>query len=326
MRKYSSAIAAALLVSTATPAIAQNANSNVSELVVFGDSLVDAGNTNTIFPVAANPANGYFDGRFTNGYNYPDLLSIDLFGAPTVASLDGGTNFAYGGARITSTTFIIPDLQEQIALFQGFLANGGSVDDDALFILNFGGNDVFYAAQDGVPAGYASDSAYLSDAAAIYAQAVLTLEGLGASNFLVTGIPNPVPLGFEAENYLLAELAGLDLNDDTVLNFFSYQDFFARLANDPTQFGLPADLNFDTNCQAAGAVPDCSGYFSFDGTHPTAAVQRAAYLEIQRQFGFSAAVPEPSTWGLLLLGFFAVAAAMRRRRAAQIRSVQVSFG
>ena len=324
MGKLSSVFVTAALLSTAVPAIAQDANENVSALIVFGDSLVDAGNTNTIFPSAANPADGYFDGRFTNGYNYNDLLSIDLFGAPTVASLEGGTNFAFGGARITSTTLFIPDLQEQIALFQGFLASGGTVDDNALFILNFGGNDIFLAGQEGPPPGYASDSAYLSEAAAIYAEAVLTLENLGASNFLVTGIPNVVPLGFEAESYLLAEIAGLDLQDDTVLNFFSYQDFFARLSNDPTQFGLPADLNTTTSCQAANALPDCTGYFYFDNVHPTAAVQAAIYADIQRQFGFSAAVPEPATWGMLLIGFFGVAGAMRRRTC-RVRSVEVRY-
>lgn len=86
-------------------------------------------------------AQGYFQGRFTNGYDYTDLLSIDLFGTPTVASSLGGNNFAFGGARATTTSGV-PDLQEQLALFS---LSGKAVDPSGLYVLNFGGNDIFAA-------------------------------------------------------------------------------------------------------------------------------------------------------------------------------------
>ena len=309
-------------LTAAVPAAAQEDSSPVTTLTVFGDSLVDAGNTRTLFPSAANPALGYFEGRFTNGYDYTDLLSIDLFGTPTTASLQGGTNFAFGGARATMTS-ALPDLGEQLDLYRGFLANGGSVDPTGLYVLNIGGNDIFAAANDGAPAGYESDTAFLKDAASIYAQAVQTLADLGATNFLITGFPNAAPgqieFSQEANVYLMSELAALSLGENVTVNFFSYLDFFGRLRTDPTQFGLPADLNFTTNCRAANAVPNCSPYFSFDGVHPTAAVQRAVYDDIQRQFGFSAPVPEPSTWLMMIFGFALIGAQMRSSRRRTIR-------
>lgn len=320
------ALAASLAVTgLAAPAVAQSspqpAFSGITSLTVFGDSLVDAGNVNNVDPSRASAADGYFDGRFTNGYNYNDLVSIALFGTPTVASTEGGTNFAWGGARATTTSGV-PDLNEQLALYRAYLAGGNSVDADGLFILNFGGNDIFAALGAGAPAGYASDSAFLMEAARNYAGAVQALNDLGARNILVTGFPNAIgpalPFSQEAEIYLLSELAKLNLSADTTLVTYSYLDFFGRLAADPTRFGLPADLNLTTSCRAAQAQPDCAGYFSFDGTHPTAAVHRALYQDIQRRFGITAAVPEPSTWMMLILGFGFVGAAMRRQRRANV--------
>ena len=316
-------------VAVSSPALAQNAaaNSQVTSLTVFGDSLVDAGNVNTLNPAVASSANGYFRGRFTNGYDYTDLLSIELFGAPTVASLQGGTNFAFGGARATTTNPLVPDLNEQLGIYRGFLAAGGTVDPTGLYVLNFGGNDIFAASAPGAPAGFGSDTDFLMQAARNYAQAIGTLAALGANNFFITDFPNAtegqIEFSLEANVYLLNEISSLSLDEDVNVNLFSYLDFFGRLSADPTQFGLPADLSFDGNCQAAGAVPNCSQFFSFDGIHPTAAVQRAAYNDIQRQFGFSAPVPEPSTWAMMLLGFFGIGLMLRRKP--KVRNVTVAY-
>lgn len=299
----------------ATAATNAAASSTFTSITVFGDSLVDAGNiyafTGGSIPSASD---GYFQGRFTNGYNYPDLLSIDLFGEPTVASLAGGTNFAFGGARATNTSQV-PDLQEQLGMFMG---SGQAIDPTGLYILNFGGNDIFAALAPGAPAGFESDEAFLREAAAIYASGVQALAESGATNFLLTGFPVPGP-GLEysllAEGFLSSELAALNLAEGSNLDRFSYLEFFQRLVADPTSFGLPATLDFTTTCQAAGALPDCTGYFYFDSTHPTAAIQLAAYRDMDRQFGLTAqAVPEPMTWIMMLFGFGAVGMAMRSAR------------
>lgn len=316
-----SAVAAPLAAQTTPPK-----STAISSITVFGDSLVDAGNINALDPTRASAAQGYFDGRFTNGYNYTDYLSLALFGSPTGASLEGGTSFAYGGARAT-TTSAVPDLTEQLAQYRTFLATGKTVDSTGLFVLNFGGNDIFAALGTGAPAGFASDDAFLLNAAQNLAGAVQSLNDLGARNILVTGFPNATgaarPFSNTAEIFLLSELGKLNLASDTNLLTFSYLDFFDRLRSDPTQFGLPANLNLTTTCRAAGATPDCTGFFSFDGVHPTTAVQRAVFQDIQRQFGFSAAVPEPSTWMMLILGFAFVGGAMRRR--ARVASSTVSY-
>jgi outer membrane lipase/esterase len=289
-----------------------------TSLTVFGDSLVDAGNVFALTRGATPSATqGYFQGRFTNGYDYTDLLSLSLYGTPTVPSALGGTNFAFGGARAT-TTSQVPDLQEQLGLFS---ASGQAVSSSGLYVLNFGGNDVFATLAPGAPTGYASDAAFLQQAASIYVGGVRFLLDQGARNFLITGFPVAGP-GLEAsllgESFLTTELAALNAPAGTNIYRYSYLDFFQRLTADPTAFGLPANLNTSnvSNCQAARAFPDCTGFFYFDGTHPTAAIQRAAFNDMNRQFGLTSAnaVPEPATWAMMLLGFGAIGFAMRTTR------------
>lgn len=306
-------------IGTAVPAIAQDAS--FTSVTVFGDSLVDAGNVYLLTSGATPPASGgYFDGRFTNGYDYTDLLSIDLFGTPTTPSLAGGTNFAFGGARVTSTSQV-PDLQEQLALFG---ASGQAIDPTGLYVLNFGGNDIFAALQPGAPSGYATDEAYLMQAALLYAGGIQTLADLGVQNFLVTGFPVPVAYSGLADSFFLNDLSNLTLDAGTNVYFYSYLDFYQRLLADPTAFGLPAVLDLSTTCQAAAALPDCTGYLYFDGTHPTAAIQEAVYNDINRQFSLTGSVPEPATWAMMLIGFGAVGWSMRRNRYRQ--RTTVSYG
>ena len=96
MRNFVLAALSASLVAM-TPAGATN-------LYVLGDSLVDAGNVSVATGGAIpNPAQGYFQGRFTNGLNYVDYLNQRFSGGNTVPSLIGGRNFAFGGARAIGT-------------------------------------------------------------------------------------------------------------------------------------------------------------------------------------------------------------------------------
>lgn len=325
MRLMKLALGACLAAMTvASPAHAKRDTPAYTSLTVFGDSLVDAGNVNFISGGVFAPASrGYFQGRFTNGYDYTDWLSLALFGTPTVASLKGGTNFAYGGARATSTSGV-PDLSEQLVEFNARRAGGLAVDPNGLYVLNFGGNDVFAAANDGAtqaPLGYASDEAYLRDAAAVYADGVQALADLGVRNVLITGFPVATPgLGRDysllAEGFLSQELGGLTLADDFSLLRFSYLDFFDRVLANPGALGLREPLILPpATCIAANAqAGGCARYFSFDGVHPTAAIQGALFRDVNSQFNLTAGVPEPATWLFLIGGVGAVGGALRLRR------------
>lgn len=298
-------------------ALSVTSDGSYSGLYVFGDSLVDAGNI-SIFTGGARPNEslGYFDGRFTNGFNYPDLLSASLFGTVTTPSIAGGNNYAFGGARVVNHGDAVPDLQAQLNFYAA--AAGGAGDPDALYILNFGGNDIF-GLLSGATGGLTA-TAYADAVVSTYAGGVQFLDGLGARNILITGIPNATePVAYQLDARLQSALDSLVLGADTTLLRYSYLDFFARLQANPAALGLPP-LDTTTSCLQArtpGPGIDCTGIFSFDGTHPTAAVQAALARDINDQFGI---VPEPATWVMLIGGFGLVGAALRSRRREQGRA------
>lgn len=309
---------ATALTPLAGPALATPAPAfRPSQLVIFGDSLVDAGNiTAAVGSDAFNPvAAGYFPGRFTNGPDYTDIINQHLYGSLTTPSLLGGSNYAFGGARFVNHGDAVPDLAVQLGMH--FAATGGIADPKALYIINLGGNDVF-GLESGSIGGFPNNSAYVSALLDTAQAGVLALAGAGAGRILVTGIPNTTATGFGLEAQLQARLNSIEpLLGSTQLLRFSYQNFFVALANDPKAFGV-APFTQAGNCIGnrpviAGAI-DCTGYFSFDGIHPTAQVQRALSRQVAAAAGI--AVPEPASWALLIAGFGLVGAVQRRRRLA----------
>lgn len=303
----------------AAPAFADRDTTYYTSLTVFGDSLVDAGNLYIADGgTRPDPALGYFDHRFTNGYDYPDLLSLDLFGVPTTPSLAGGSNYAFGGARVIDTGDGIPDLAAQLAMFQ---ASGTGIDPNGLYMVNMGGNDVFAARGEFGPDAlgtYTDVDTYLQAAADQYVADVQALIDMGAKNVLMTDFPLfGEPLTDVANGYLATALQSLVVPDGTTFMFYSLSSFNERALLDPSSLGLP-QLTIANDCVDAGAQStNCAGYFSFDGVHATAQVQAAGYNELNQLFGLNAAqAPEPATWGLMVLGFGGIGFAMRRRRAA----------
>jgi outer membrane lipase/esterase len=305
----------AIATAFALPSLASAAS--FSTYFVFGDSLVDAGNVRIATGGATpNAALGYFQGRFTNGYDYTDLLSIATFGTPTVASLAGGNNFAWGGARVVANSDSIPDLGLQLGAYAARSLGVG--DPNALYVLNFGGNDVFALGR-GDTGGLTAEQ-YSAQVVIQYSDSVRYLNGLGAKNILITGIPNATdPIGIALEARLQVALDALtpQLTQGTSFYRYSFIDFFGRVATDPGSLGLPP-LRTDTTCLRArtpGPNIDCTGFFYFDDVHPTAAVQAAAARDINRQFAI-APLPEASTWAMMIIGFGMVGARVRCKRTA----------
>lgn len=310
----------ALALSVLTPVTAQAAG-----LQVFGDSFVDAGNANIATGGAVAPAQlGYFQGRFTNGPTFADIINYRLTGAPTVPFLAGGRNFAVGGARGAGDAVfdvpglppqVVPGLPNQRNLYLASYGLGGI--DDGPFLLSFGNNDV-NAIQSGDTYGLSADQ-YGDLYATNMATTVGGLLAAGAPRVFVFGVPNPLESeGLVLQGKLNAALAPLQTVYGSRLVQFDFFSFFGAMVADPEAFGLPADTDFDTPClderTAVNGRIDCTGYFSFDGTHPTAPVHFAIANAFSRQAGL--AVPEPATWAMMIAGFALAGAAMRRGRVA----------
>ncbi len=189
---------------------------------IFGGSLVDSGNALklanfygglpfTDLPEGAPyPWLGYFQGRFTNGYTFADLISNKtiglvskpvfpydfkdpIFGIPIdpFAGDPSGNNlnFAYGGAQIRQGAEVVPDFDDQTDAFRDAVDN--HADPNALYMVTIGGNDVrSLAPADGTAASVATAYATLQAAAQSMLTEFSEIMDVGARNFLITGVPD----------------------------------------------------------------------------------------------------------------------------------------
>ena len=156
---------------------------------VFGDSLSDNGNLaaalGTNFP---NPPS--FDNSFTNGKVAVQLLAESL-GLSANASLwltsptPAGTNYAVGGATSAASAIggsMNINLPSQVDAYSASVS--GHADPNALYVVMIGGNDVRNAALQGTGAGA------ITDGVDTEVTEISTLGEEGAKHFLVVNVPN----------------------------------------------------------------------------------------------------------------------------------------
>ncbi|MEO8999663.1 MAG: autotransporter domain-containing protein [Rhodanobacter sp.] len=182
-RQLAGAIAATLLFSSAAAA------TDFSKIIVFGDSLSDNGNLSQVLP----PAGLQPPLRFTTN---PGTVAIEnvahALGNTLSPSLNGGTDYAWGGAGVNNnspgTPGSVPTLTAQV---NGYLA-AGAVDPHALYSVWGGANDIFYHAT--LAGGGLETSAQAQGGIAAAAQQEIKLigqlQGAGVKNILVFNLPN----------------------------------------------------------------------------------------------------------------------------------------
>jgi phospholipase/lecithinase/hemolysin len=231
------------------------------QVVIFGDSLSDNGNT---FAQNGTPPPPYFEGRWTNGYNWVDYFpGVAHHFAPITAFLkNGGTNFATGDATSAS-------LSTQI---KTFLANF-TASPDSLYIIWIGAND------------FAAGISPAATVQNIY-DGIMQLLTAGARDIMILNIPDisltPVVIArggptvlaakqfVNAANNLLTVEVHLaasiyPVNADIV----DINSLFVELVTDPTAFGFKnvVQAAFDPN--TGTVVPYPNDFLFWDGFHPT---------------------------------------------------------
>jgi len=294
-------------------------------MVVFGDSLSDSGNaaiaigsdpTQVITGNTYVPSQPYASGTFSNGSVWASDVAAAL-GAPLQPSLAGGTNFAIGGATTggPSPTSLLAQASQYLTL------TGGVASLTALYVVEGGGNDA-RAALSAIASG-GDPAAIIAATAASFASNIGTivteLKTGGAGHVIVWDTPNiglspaitangPVAsfLGTSLATQMNLALATA-LAGDTGVSIFDIYGLGSAIAANPAAFGL---VNVTDACGAPSNACNPATAEYWDGIHPTV----TAHTLIADAFLSQAAVPEPSTWAMMLLGFVGLGFAFRQLR------------
>jgi phospholipase/lecithinase/hemolysin len=261
-----------------SPILSLHATTNppYDAIYVFGDSYCDVGNIYLATSGATPLSPPYYQGRFSNGPIWVEHVA-SAWGLPMTPSLAGGTDYAVGGAEVTTSLSepqgTIPSVPEQVVEY--LQAHGGRADPHALYILEGGGNDILNATG-GSPAVLG-----LKIAAGL-AGSELVLRQAGAKNFVIPDLLDVALLPAGQANVSFASAATIATNQslDKLLqleellqgiNIYRLAVFslFQSVVADATHFGFTnitqPCLNPVTN--AVCADPDHTLFW--DEEHPT---------------------------------------------------------
>lgn len=292
--------AAAALTLAAGMAVAGAASAQTyNRLVVFGDSLSDNGNLYAATGNTQPTSPPYFQGRFSNGPVFTELLGFNAGRFAAGAPVSGSINLAFGGA-VTGTAGLPLGMRSQLLAYTG---SGGTFGSNDLVSVLGGANNIF---QNLAAAGATSNPqgaiAPISLAAASDINFIVnSVATAGAGTVLVANLPKlsltPQFRGTPAAP--LADFAVTTFNGSLSTQLFAtaaarpgtniiLMDIFKigdTIAGNPERFGV---TNVTAPC--FNGVTVCSNpddYFYFDGVHPTAAGHRvlAALAEDYLYYG-----------------------------------------
>lgn len=278
-RVLAAASAFAITIAVAGAASAQE----YDRVVSFGDSLTDNGN---LFAATGgtNPPFPYWNGRFSNGPTFVELLGFSQAGVG--GPVTGSINYAYGGARTDLSAFP-PGLRSQLGMYVGA---GGTFDSDDLVTIWGGANNIFQglpsAAVNPDPFGYISATSIA--AAADIGLIVNQVAGAGAGTLLVPNLPNLAAtpqfaggpaqgLASHATNAFNVALFGqlqaqAAANPGANIIHMDVYKAFEVVRRAPGRFGFSNITAPCFNGVTVCANPD--DYVYWDGVHPTAAGHR----------------------------------------------------
>jgi outer membrane lipase/esterase len=289
------AIAAAMLL--AANAQAATDQPPVDNVVVFGDSLSDAGQ---FFSTSLNTYS-----KFTTN---PGDVAVQYvaagYGFNLQPSRVGGSDYAYGGAGVVTDDDgpdpAIPTLTQQV---DGYLSNGAKADPRSLYVVWGGANDIFYhSTQYGLNTFFgggfetaAQATANINAAATQELALISQLKQAGANYVVVFNLPDIgktpsaaadaalVPgiqtfLSNVSVSYNQTLNAGLAATGANILSVNTYALFNEVLAN-PAAFGfvnttVPActtSSSHDCNANTLVTPTAAQNYLFADGVHPTTA-------------------------------------------------------
>lgn len=263
----------------------------IHNIVIFGDSLSDNGNLYEMMDHKLPPSPPYFEGRFSNGLVWNELLAEGYFSNPK-AHLQ---NYAIGGAGVSED----PDDSELLTLSKEienyFAAHQNQASADSLYVIWIGGNN--YLAN---PPDADAEIQRVNDGIKI---GVERLVNHGAKNIVLINLPNlgSTPLATEFGAVDVFTYVSEQNNKQLNVTFESLQQIhpqvnwwymdmgqmFADVLQNAVDYGFSNTTGYcyDSVTKAiskntvldmvVGTKPQkgmsgCDGYLFFDLVHPTA--------------------------------------------------------
>lgn len=309
-----------------------------SQIFGFGDSLSDTGNTSSLtrnaialgvplpFPIPPSPP--YFNGRFSNGPIWIEQLASGLG-----LTYNPATNFAIGGATTgTNNTLLdnlipglplpgnplgLPGLQTQV---DNFVTASLQADPNALYVIWAGANDYF-----------GDDVTDPAIPVSNLANAVTSLNSVGARNFLVVNLPDlgqtPGSRGNENVSTLLDVLtighnAGLANTLNTLgrqpginITALNVNSLFRGALTNPGEFGLTNVTDACLNISAGTLCSNPDEFLFWDNIHPTTRVHSIIAQTALSTLRSTTSVPEPSAAvGMLALAGLGAVGVLKRQQ------------
>ncbi len=258
-----------------------------SDIFVFGDSLVDDGNFFEVsktetpdplppFPGPPYPNEPYFEGRFSNGYVWPELL-----GEKIGVEYKSDNNYAFGGAGTGRTHQAGPAFSGLLTQVDDFTNTVDSnADPNALYIISAGPNDQLNTPEE------------IETSIGNISEAITTLSEVGATNFFVTDLPDfgllPGSFGLpESEKESLSLLSDeynqalalsfQDIEQNSGVNIISFDinTLVREVVAAPEEYGF--SVVSEAGCLDLVTLDVCENpdeYFFWDFEHPSAASHR----------------------------------------------------
>lgn len=257
-----------------------------SELVILGDSLSDTGNHPAAIIGAPYP---YYRNRISNGPVAVDVLAqslgLDAAHSGYLFSNGSGDNYAVSGANAAGNE--AHDLSEQLSAM--LAVRPARLDDQALYLLMIGGNDIRDAS---VLGSYAQGVNAVNLAADSIRAAVQQLMVRGAKSILVSNAPDisvipetverakshaglinrAAQLSRDFNLRLKQQLNTLSLSRGIPVMRYDFYSQFNEIVNNPSRYGFSNadEACFEYSSYSFHAQCNFNKFVFFDSIHPTA--------------------------------------------------------
>lgn len=265
-------------------------------IVIFGDSLSDNGNLYEVMNHQLPQSPPYYEGRFSNGPVWIELLAASYFPENSKAHL---ANYAYGGAGVTDTENDEAYFTLRKEINSYLLTHDDKASEDTLYIVWIGANNYL-----GMPS---EAEKTLQTVNSGINKGLKRLVAKGAKHILIINLPDlgrtPAAMEFDSidtmryfsteHNNALAKTAEeLKVsNPEVEWLFFDMNKGFDEVVANPEEYGFTnitgtcsnAEINAKTQKSflkmVASVKPKakndaCDGFLFFDLVHPSAAAHK----------------------------------------------------